>query len=80
MDEPYVFSSQVKQVFYCHDPTDLGWYVVLRNTPGHLVDIGDGGNMPRRKITSLRTVRDPPLEEEINPEEETGVCHILKWA
>ena len=42
MDEPYVFSSQVKQVFYSHDPTKDGWYVVLRNTPRELIDIGDG--------------------------------------
>ncbi|KAK8618250.1 hypothetical protein V6N13_132250 [Hibiscus sabdariffa] len=51
---------------------DLGWYVVLRNTPRHLIDIGDGGKMPRRKLTSLRTIRDPPLEEEINVHEKTG--------
>ncbi|KAH1056044.1 hypothetical protein J1N35_034109 [Gossypium stocksii] len=29
IDKPYVFSSQVKQVFYSQDPTDEGWYVVL---------------------------------------------------
>ncbi|GMI63804.1 hypothetical protein HRI_000049700 [Hibiscus trionum] len=44
MDEPYVFSSQVKQVFYCHDPMNKGWYVVLRNTPRDLIDIGDGNS------------------------------------
>ncbi|KAH1106574.1 hypothetical protein J1N35_010342 [Gossypium stocksii] len=32
IDEPYVFSSQVKQVLYLKDPTDDGWYIVLRNT------------------------------------------------
>ncbi|KAK5771036.1 hypothetical protein PVK06_047209 [Gossypium arboreum] len=42
MDEPYVFSSQVKQVFYSKDPTDEGWYVVLRNTPRDLFDMGNG--------------------------------------
>ncbi|GMJ10411.1 hypothetical protein HRI_004710300 [Hibiscus trionum] len=42
MDEPYVFSSQVKQIFYCHDPLDKGWSVVLHNTPRDLIDIGDG--------------------------------------
>ncbi|KAK5775210.1 hypothetical protein PVK06_043080 [Gossypium arboreum] len=42
MDEPYVFSSQVKQVFYLKDPTDEGWYVVLRNTPRDLFDMGNG--------------------------------------
>ncbi|KAG8501221.1 hypothetical protein CXB51_003352 [Gossypium anomalum] len=42
MDEPYVFSSQVKQVFYSKDPTDEGWYVVHRNTPRDLFDMGNG--------------------------------------
>ncbi|KAK5776000.1 hypothetical protein PVK06_043957 [Gossypium arboreum] len=42
IDEPYVFSSQVKQVFYSKDPTDEGWYVVLRNTPRDLFDMGNG--------------------------------------
>ncbi|KAK5771855.1 hypothetical protein PVK06_048106 [Gossypium arboreum] len=42
IDEPYVFSSQVKQVFYSKDPTDEDWYVVLWNTPRDLFDIGNG--------------------------------------
>ncbi|KAK5838828.1 hypothetical protein PVK06_007568 [Gossypium arboreum] len=42
MNEPYVFSSQVKQVFYSKDPTDEGWYVVIRNTPRDLFDMGNG--------------------------------------
>ncbi|KAK5843395.1 hypothetical protein PVK06_005851 [Gossypium arboreum] len=42
VDEPYVFSSQVKQVFYSKDPTDEAWYVVLRNTPRNLFDMGIG--------------------------------------
>ncbi|KAG8480732.1 hypothetical protein CXB51_025390 [Gossypium anomalum] len=42
MDEPYVFSFQVKQVFYSKDPTNEVWYVVLRNTPRDLFDMGNG--------------------------------------
>ena len=42
IDEPYVFSSQVKQDFYSKDPTDEGWYVVLRNIPRDLFDMGSG--------------------------------------
>ncbi|KAK5839821.1 hypothetical protein PVK06_008661 [Gossypium arboreum] len=42
IDEPYVFSSQVKQDFYSKDPIDEGWYVVLRNTPRNLFDMGNG--------------------------------------
>ncbi|KAH1073404.1 hypothetical protein J1N35_025732 [Gossypium stocksii] len=42
IDELYVFSSQVKQVFYSKDPIDEGWYVVLRNTPRDLFDMGNG--------------------------------------
>ena len=44
MDEPYVFPSQVKQVFYYQDPTEMGWYVILRNTLIHLIDIKDGSS------------------------------------
>ncbi|KAK5818416.1 hypothetical protein PVK06_023353 [Gossypium arboreum] len=32
----------LKQVFYSKDPTDEGWYVVLRNTPRDLFDMGNG--------------------------------------
>ncbi|KAG8495482.1 hypothetical protein CXB51_013114 [Gossypium anomalum] len=42
IDEPYVFSSQVKQVFYSKDPIDEGWYVVLRNTLKDVFDMGNG--------------------------------------
>ncbi|KAK5840065.1 hypothetical protein PVK06_008933 [Gossypium arboreum] len=42
IDKPYVFSSQVKQVFYSKDPIDEGWYVVLRNTSRDLFDMGNG--------------------------------------
>ncbi|KAK5771361.1 hypothetical protein PVK06_047563 [Gossypium arboreum] len=42
MNEPYVFSSQVKQVFYSKDPTDEDWYVVLQNTSRDLFDMGNG--------------------------------------
>ncbi|KAK5845195.1 hypothetical protein PVK06_001354 [Gossypium arboreum] len=53
MDEPYVFSSQVKQVFYSKDPTDEGWYVVLRNTPRDLFDMGNGSRDDCRKIRNI---------------------------
>ncbi|KAH1039995.1 hypothetical protein J1N35_041738 [Gossypium stocksii] len=42
IDEPYVFSSEVKQFFYSKDPTDEGWYVVLYNTPRDLFGMGNG--------------------------------------
>ncbi|KAH1046297.1 hypothetical protein J1N35_037081 [Gossypium stocksii] len=41
INESYVFSSQVKQVFYSKDPIDEGWYVVLRNSPRDLFDMGN---------------------------------------
>ncbi|XP_039117900.1 uncharacterized protein LOC120253690 [Dioscorea cayenensis subsp. rotundata] len=31
LDEPYVLSSQVKQVFYSENPKEPGWFVVIRN-------------------------------------------------
>ncbi|KAK5819573.1 hypothetical protein PVK06_024586 [Gossypium arboreum] len=42
IDESYVFSSQVKQVFYSKDPIDEGWYIVLCNTPRDLFEMGNG--------------------------------------
>ncbi|KAK5775765.1 hypothetical protein PVK06_043704 [Gossypium arboreum] len=42
IDDPYVFSSQVKRVFYSKDPTDEGWYIVLRNNLRDLFDMGKG--------------------------------------
>ncbi|KAG8493340.1 hypothetical protein CXB51_010684 [Gossypium anomalum] len=65
MDEPYVFSSQVKQVFYSKDPTDEGWYVVLRKT---LRDLFDMGKMRRRRLRDLSIVQNTPNSEEGNTE------------
>ncbi len=33
VDEPYVFSAQVQQVFYADDPNMPGWKVVLHKEP-----------------------------------------------
>ncbi|XP_039134228.1 uncharacterized protein LOC120271620 [Dioscorea cayenensis subsp. rotundata] len=41
LDEPFVFSSQVKQVFYCKDPSEAGWHVVIQNQPREVFDMGD---------------------------------------
>ncbi|KAK5824746.1 hypothetical protein PVK06_019530 [Gossypium arboreum] len=62
IDERYVFSSQVKQVFYSKDPTDEGWYVVLRNTPRDLFDIGNGS----RDDIVERSETFPFLEQNLN--------------
>ncbi|KAG8490796.1 hypothetical protein CXB51_014008 [Gossypium anomalum] len=70
MDEPYVFSSQVKQVFYSKDPTDEGWYVVLRNTPRDLFDMG---KMRRRRLRDLNIVQNTPNSKEANSEQQTVV-------
>ncbi|KAG8472909.1 hypothetical protein CXB51_034798 [Gossypium anomalum] len=70
MDEPYVFSSKVKQVFYSKDPTDEGWYVVIRNTPRDLFDMG---KMRRRKLRDLSNVQNTPNSEEANSEQQTVI-------
>ncbi|KAK5786686.1 hypothetical protein PVK06_041326 [Gossypium arboreum] len=70
MDEPYVFSSQVKQVFYSKDPTDESWYVVLRNTPRDLFDMG---KMRRRRLRDLSIVQNTPNSEEANSEQQIVV-------
>ena len=38
--EPFVFSSQVQQVFYVEDPKAKGWIVVVSVTPRDLFDMG----------------------------------------
>ncbi|KAL6655769.1 hypothetical protein ACP70R_006595 [Stipagrostis hirtigluma subsp. patula] len=38
--DPFVFSSQVQQVFYVEDPKAKGWNVVVRVTPRDLFDMG----------------------------------------
>ncbi|KAK5802333.1 hypothetical protein PVK06_029921 [Gossypium arboreum] len=70
MDEPYVFSFQVKQVFYSKDPTNEGWYVVLQNTPRDLFDMG---KMRRRRLRDLSIVQNTPNSEEGNSEQQTVV-------
>ena len=39
--DPFVFSSQVEQVFYVEDPKAKGWNVVVRVKPRNLFDMGD---------------------------------------
>ena len=39
--DPFVFSSQVEQVFYVEDPKAKGWNVVVRVKPQDLFDMGD---------------------------------------
>ncbi|KAK5811797.1 hypothetical protein PVK06_027170 [Gossypium arboreum] len=62
IDESYVFSFQVKQVFYSKDPTNEGWYIVLRNTPRDLFDMGNGS----RDGIVERSETLPFLEQNLN--------------
>ncbi|MBA0844158.1 hypothetical protein Goarm_001280, partial [Gossypium armourianum] len=73
IDEPYVFSCQVKQVFYSKDPTNEGWYVVLRNTPRDLFDMDNGNNMPRRRLRDLSIIQNPPNLKETNSDQQTTI-------
>lgn len=41
LNESYVFSSQVKQVFYSEDPKEPSWFVVIHNQPREVYDMGD---------------------------------------
>ncbi|KAH1064624.1 hypothetical protein J1N35_029611 [Gossypium stocksii] len=68
-----VNTARVKQVFYSKDPTDEGWYVVLRNSPRDLFDMGDGRKMVRRKLRDLTIVQNNPNSEEGNSEQQTIV-------
>lgn len=38
--DPFVFSSQVEQVFYCEDEKNEGWHVVTRFKPRDIFDMG----------------------------------------
>ena len=40
MDNPFVFSSQVDQVFYVQDGKKDGWYIPVRVRPRDLFDMG----------------------------------------
>ncbi|KAK5776692.1 hypothetical protein PVK06_044653 [Gossypium arboreum] len=72
--EPYVFSSQVKQVFYSKDSTDEGWYIVLQNTPGDLFDMSNGSKekMPRKRLQNLSILQNNPNSKETNSEQQTA--------
>ncbi|KAK5794315.1 hypothetical protein PVK06_035537 [Gossypium arboreum] len=75
MDEPYVFSSQVKQVFYSKDPTDEGWYVVLRNTPRDLFDMGNGSRDDIVERSETLPFPEQNLDENI-PTESGGTRRV----
>lgn len=40
-DDPFVFSSQAKQVFYVEDEMRKGWLHVVKTKPRDLFDLGD---------------------------------------
>ncbi|OMO52139.1 Zinc finger, CCHC-type [Corchorus capsularis] len=61
MDEPYVFSSQVKQVFFSEDPMDTGWFVVLHNTPRDLYDMGEEASTDGERRTECFPSVNPSL-------------------
>ncbi|KAK5794543.1 hypothetical protein PVK06_035777 [Gossypium arboreum] len=65
IDELYVFSSQVKQVFYSKDPIDKGWYVVLRNTPRDLFDMGNGSRDDTGERSETLPFPEQDLDENI---------------
>ncbi|KAK5845752.1 hypothetical protein PVK06_001968 [Gossypium arboreum] len=65
IDEPYVFSSQVKQVFYSKDPIDEGWYVVLRNTSRDLFDMGNGSRDDISERSETLPFPEQDLDENI---------------
>ncbi|KAK5803102.1 hypothetical protein PVK06_030743 [Gossypium arboreum] len=72
MDETYVFSSQVKQVFYSKDPTDEGWHVVLRNTPRDLFDMGNGSRDDIVERSETLSFPEQNLDENIPSTTESG--------
>ncbi|PKA45797.1 hypothetical protein AXF42_Ash018348 [Apostasia shenzhenica] len=39
-DDPFIFSSQAKQVFYVQDPENTEWHYVIMTKPRDLYDLG----------------------------------------
>ncbi|KAK5818252.1 hypothetical protein PVK06_023186 [Gossypium arboreum] len=72
IDKPYVFSSQVKQVFYSKDLTDEGWYIVLRNTPRDLFDMGNGSRDDIVERSETLPFPEQNLNENIPSTNESG--------
>ncbi|KAK5771366.1 hypothetical protein PVK06_047568 [Gossypium arboreum] len=72
IDEPYVFSSQVKQVFYSKDPIDEGWHIVLRNTPRDLFDMGNGSRDDIGERSETLPFPEQDLDENIPSTTENG--------
>ena len=42
IDEPYVLTSQVSQVFYVNDDKDPDWACVVKTKPKNVYDVGQG--------------------------------------
>ncbi|KAH1129697.1 hypothetical protein J1N35_001075 [Gossypium stocksii] len=72
IDKLYVFPSQVKQVVYLKDPTDEGWYAVIRNTLIDLFDICNGS----RDDIDKRSETLPFPEQNLN---ETIPCNSTQF-
>ncbi|MFQ6654564.1 hypothetical protein Gotur_025489 [Gossypium turneri] len=64
-NEPYVFSSQVKQVCYSKDPIDEGWYVVLCKIRRDLSDMGNGSRDDIDKRSETLPFPEQNLNENI---------------
>ena len=41
LDEPFVFASQVQQVFYIQDSLQPSWHIVVRTKPRDVYEMGD---------------------------------------
>ncbi|KAK5836866.1 hypothetical protein PVK06_012669 [Gossypium arboreum] len=62
----------VKQVFYSKDPTDEGWYVVLRNTPRDLFDMDNGSRDDIVERSETLPFPEQNLDENIPSTTESG--------
>ncbi|OMO92395.1 Transposon, En/Spm-like protein [Corchorus capsularis] len=63
VDDPYVFSSQVKQVFYSQDPIERAWHVVVHNTPrDNFYMGGESSNEPRTEFFLSNNGTEPDID------------------
>jgi hypothetical protein len=54
LDDPYVLSSQVSQIYYVHDDKNPDWCCVVRTKPRNVYDVGKGEGTMMKISTTIR--------------------------
>jgi hypothetical protein len=54
MDDLYVLTSQVDQVYYVEDESNLDWACVIKTKPRNVYDVGQGEGLMMQVSTTTR--------------------------